>query len=243
MPFLPCPRCGAQAVAFFPQRREYLCTDTRCGLSFEPGTHGFPAMAPSDVPASAPGAIARPLPARGGDTAAAPPIDLEPLPSFIAIPVAQWLAEHGARARLDAIAKTFEILTRYFFALVLADLVRRHRERLPREVTRRLGPSLVRPTFGQWIRLTKDALELHEKIGGHAGGLTEHVRHATEHAIWPLLGDDRDDARTHLIPLRNVLAHHGMTERAATRFLHEDGHERRAFEALGAQIGWPPPCR
>ncbi|MBM3499487.1 MAG: hypothetical protein FJX74_12545, partial [Armatimonadetes bacterium] len=87
------------------------------------------------------------------ESRAAPAVSptVEQLPSVLAIPLSEYLAESHPVMRLHRLCDAAEILVR-FLAVVALGEVRRAlgAEPLPDQLLKALQPSIERPTFGQW---------------------------------------------------------------------------------------------
>lgn len=208
----PCPICGRNTLRYFAKSREHRCTHEECGEI---------------------------IPADGVRSESV--FVLEPIPSFVAVPVAQWLGEPNPVLRLWRISDAVEILLRYTFSIALADLLRRCGGTLPSELKEQFRDSISKPTYRVWVDLTRQALAAHDELATATAPLivTTSARAGMLAAVFPLIGNNDDDVDTHLLPLRNLLAHGGgMTHGAARKFLDDHGHEARAQDALRTQLGW-----
>lgn len=206
-----CPTCGKQTLEFFAKKNEYRCTNTECGEIV---------AAPELHPSSS--------------------FDLSELPSFVAIPISQWFAEREPVLRLWRISDAVEILLRYAFVVALQELRYRHGGTLPPDVARWLRDHIGKPTYRLWLELLG---RLHDEHGKSlikpCASLSLEAQDNIRTHLFPLIGSNEGDPESHLLPLRNLLAHGGgMSRDAARTLLNECGHEARAISAMQAQLGW-----
>jgi WD40 repeat protein len=149
-------------------------------------------------------------------------MDLDRLPTFLALTVDHWTREDHPGQRLWRLCDAVEVLVRYLAAVGLAACVRQGGGKLPRELARSLAGRIERPTFGMWLQVAEAALEEAPGLGLARELFRKRVR--------PLAGRSQDSPEGYLLPLRNLLAHGGgMTWQAARRLLEEAGHEARAL--------------
>ncbi len=169
---------------------------------------------------------------------ASPPLedlDVAVLPTFLALAVDHWARETHPVQRLWRLCDAVELLVRYVGTVAVAGQVLRAGGRLPPTLAQRLAGRMERPTFGVWLDLANAALE-----EGGSDGLLGQVRRGFFDCIAPYVGQGRDHAETHLLPLRNLLAHGGGMTRAAAWRLAEgpEGHERRGRDLFLFQREW-----
>ncbi len=173
-----------------------------------------------------------------GDSAALPGIDLERLPAFLALPLAAWAAENDPRERIWRIVEAVELLVRYLVAIGVADWVRRGG--FPPELRARLAGRMERPSFGAWIGVTRGLLG--GDIAGAPGAtppsaVFSRAQHACQ-ALAALAGRNDDSHEERLLPLRNLIAHAGVSCEEARRQLRDCGHEQRALELFRSEQAW-----
>jgi WD40 repeat protein len=169
-----------------------------------------------------------------------PGVSLDQLPSHLAIPLQRWAEETHPVQRLWRISDSVEVLLRYLFAIALSDLMRRHGGELPGDLRRRLGARIQAPTFGTWMSLLRDTFEAHDGAAPIPSlAITAHAREAFSGAIGPLVGAGDDGLGTHLLPLRNLLAHGGgISSHVGREYLTTHGHEARVTRMLRRQGAW-----
>ena len=160
-------------------------------------------------------------------------IDLEGLPSFLAIPLRHWEEEAHPVMRLWRLCDTVEILVRYLTAVGIAEQVQLAGGQLPLDLARKLAQRIERPSFGQWLELARSAL-------GHEaprGPLLEAAHQAFFEKVEPLVGRQKDAPETHVGPLRNLLAHGGGLTRTGAFELLEI-HEARTQQLFRDLQAW-----
>lgn len=182
--------------------------------------------------------------ARGLAFSDLPELDVAAWPSFVAIPVDQWLEEEHPVQRLNRIADAGEVLVRYVCSIAVADLHERNGGRLPTDLREWLAPKVRRPTFGAWIAMVVELLEAADELDDSQRGPShafQRARTAFEEQILPLLHGESGDARPEeaLLPLRNHIAHAGgVARKEGERLLREADHERRARETFRNLHDW-----
>src|SRR5262245_52262365 len=119
------------------------------------------------------------------------------LPPFLAAAVRAWASEEHPTQRLWRIVDTVEVIVRYTLAVVVGDLRRTNRGRIPDGPRALLRPLIERPSLGEWTRLLHDLIARSSLHGaaGDAGDAFRDVRRA----IGSGLGDPCDS----LLALRN----------------------------------------
>ncbi|MBM3498106.1 MAG: NACHT domain-containing protein, partial [Armatimonadetes bacterium] len=139
--------------------------------------------------------------------AGAPPPIVDRLPSPVAIPLSEYLAERHPVLRLHRMCDFAEVLTRFLTMVALAEVRRQLGEGpLPEGLLTVLQPSIERPTFGQWRDML---LALVEASAEDADPVVPELRGFVEEDLRPVLAE--------LVPLRNDLAHGGPLRQAAAR--------------------------
>jgi WD40 repeat protein len=167
-------------------------------------------------------------------------VDLESLPSFLALPAREWAREAHPVQRLWRISDTFEVFLRYLLAIALADLARRNGGVLPDDLRARVGRRIGAPSYGVWIALLRDVFSSQASLRpGEPAPAARLAMEAFERTLLPLLGGNDGTPERHLLALRNLLAHAGgMRADAAREFLQQHGHEMRALGALQREQEW-----
>jgi len=167
-----------------------------------------------------------------------PGIDLEPLPSFLALPLTAWAAASDPFARLWKIVYAVESLVRYLVAIGVADWMRRGG--LPEELRARLAGRMERPTFGAWMGVARELLVENVVAGAAEPSAAFANAQRAYRALAAIVGSGNDPYDKRLLPLRNqVLAHGGCQDlKEAERQLDECGHEQRALGLFRGEQRW-----
>ncbi len=159
---------------------------------------------------------------------------IDDLPSIVAIPWNEYLAEPLPVLRLHRMCDAVEVLVRFLTTTALSEVRRTlGEEPLPSSLLKEIHPRIERPTFGQWRGLLE--------------ALTRHTRNADDlvlpeqpgfvaEVLLPLLPGGSVLEEDCIVKLRNLLAHGGaMQAREARRYL--DVWEGRVAE-LGQGLGF-----
>jgi len=143
------------------------------------------------------------------------------LPSAVAIPLADYLAESNPALRLHRLCDAVEILTRFCAVAVLGEYrARLGDESLPPELLKQLQEHVERPTLGRWAGMLA---ALVQGLDGGAPLVLPELPDFATRLLLPLLpGGERPTAYESLLALRNDLAHGGgMTRAAADEYLRQ----------------------
>lgn len=171
-------------------------------------------------------------------------LDIEPWPSFVAIPVDRWLNEDHPVQRLNRLADACEVLTRYICAIGVADVYARNEGRLPENLRKRIAPKVRRPTFGAWIFMVEALLETSDMLadaGYPPSRAFLQVERAFTDDFQPLLKGETNDPTPEdaVLEMRNHVAHAGgIVREEASRLLREEGHEERVRSAFHHAEAW-----
>lgn len=162
-------------------------------------------------------------------------IDLERIPSVVAIPLGEYLREPDPVLRLWAACDTVELTLRLLFAVGLADVLRSAGGKLPDEVRAEIGRDIEEPTLGRWRSMVEAVARRTPE-----GAVVPELPGFVTRALVPLLRgpEGRGTVEHSLAALRNQLAHGGgMTRSLAARLV--DLHAPRFEEAMraGAWLG------
>lgn len=220
-----CPSCGRPTLKFFAKQGRLRCTDENCGDEFavDPATGG-PVLVPS-VTQATPAQRSRLI-----------DVDLERLPSVIAIPAAEYVAEGDPRLSLWHVCDTMELALRLLVAIGIADVLHVKNGTLPEALRRVLAQHIETPTLGRWLAM---ATAVAENVLDSA--VVPEVQPWITRSLMPLLNGPAGvppTIETSLVMLRNQLAHGGgVTHAVAARLLQL--HAPRFEEVLraGAWLG------
>lgn len=167
-----------------------------------------------------------------------PKLDVAAWPSFVAIPVDQWLEEEHPVQRLNRITDASEVLVRYVCSIAVADLFDRNDGILPRELREWIAPKVRRPTFGAWIAMVERIIDAADNLQSPRRGPSRSFGRAKtvfKESILPLLRGESSNVAPEgaVLPLRNHIAHAGgVTREEGERLLNDAGHEQRARETF-----------
>ncbi|MFB6272833.1 MAG: hypothetical protein ABEL51_08080 [Salinibacter sp.] len=167
-----------------------------------------------------------------------PKLDIAAWPSFVAIPVDQWLEEEHPVQRLNRITDASEVLVRYVCSIAVADLFDRNDGKLPRELREWIAPKVKRPTFGAWIAMVERIIKAADNLQSPRRGPSRSFGRAKtvfKDSILPLLRGESSNVPPEgaVLPLRNHIAHAGgVTREEGERLLNDAGHEQRARETF-----------
>ena len=129
---------------------------------------------------------------------------LETLPTFIALPLAEYLREAHPVLKLHRLCDAAELITRWFTIIALAEL-RRDDGEWPKELLRHLQQQIERPTFGQWRNMLSTLLGALPNTGLVASGWISWAKTS----FLPALNVTLTHNVNNIIDLRNRLAHGG----------------------------------
>ena len=129
-------------------------------------------------------------------------MDLQHLPSVIAIPLEEYFRETHPVLRLHRLCDTVEVLTKFLTIAALGELRRQLRgQPLPETLLKVLQPQIERPSFGQWLAMLlalTDHVDWEDSVLGPA--FSRFVKEHLETGLWGPQG---------LLKFRNDLVHGG----------------------------------
>ena len=131
------------------------------------------------------------------------PDGLEELPTWLAIPLAEYLTESNPRVQLHWMLDTVEVAIRWAVAVALADVRLAHDGKLPKMLQRAIQEHIERPTVGRWVGMLR-ALSKAEP----GGALSPAVFSLHDNHIAPLFTSEGSETDSMLV-LRNRVAHGG----------------------------------
>lgn len=166
-------------------------------------------------------------------TAPAGSIDLERLPSVVALPLQHYRAESHPHVKLWQACEVIEFLLRLIVMLGLADL--RQRGQLDGQLLAKLRQHIELPTLGKWERM---AIELAKVLRSRPDAFARQLADLVEKGLVPLLDgppETRPTVTTSFRELRNQLAHSGLNRRTAEELL---AVWQQPFEVTVNGAGW-----
>ena len=83
------------------------------------------------------------------------PDSLSDLPTWLAIPLSEYLAELNPRVRLHWMLDTVEVAIRWAVAVALADVRQANDGGLPKMLQRSIQDHIERPTVGRWVGMLR----------------------------------------------------------------------------------------
>ena len=83
------------------------------------------------------------------------PDGLTDLPTWLAIPLSEYLSEPNPRVRLHWMLDTVEVAIRWAVAIALADVRLAHDGALPKMLQRSIQEHIERPTVGRWVGMLR----------------------------------------------------------------------------------------
>lgn len=200
-----CSSCGSQTLKLFAKQGRWRCINAACGDDFP-----FQVDAIGSTPDA--GSMGTPEHALAG-------LDVERLPSVIAIPLSEYAAEKDPLLCLWRMCDTIELTLRLVVAVAVADVLRASEQVLPAKLRATLAEEIDEPTLAGWRAMAR---ELANQV--HDGAVVPEITHFVTGSLEPFLRGpelvkDRT-VETSLASLRNQLAHGGgITRSVASKLL------------------------
>ena len=173
-----------------------------------------------------------------------PQLDLLALPGLVALPIRLFLLEKEPVHRLWRLCDAIETLLRYIASIALAEATQRRGLALVDVLGRDLLKRLERPTFPDWVALVRRSLETERLVRGAGKSSTplpliKEMRRAVKEGLLPWVGTQVDSPKTHVLPLRNTLAHiPRLSLQDASELLGAQLHEQKLMQVLDLQASW-----
>jgi WD40 repeat protein/DNA polymerase III delta prime subunit len=157
------------------------------------------------------------------------PEGLHDLPTWLAIPLSEYLAEPNPRVRLHWMLDTVEVAIRWAVAVALADVRLAHDGGLPRMLQRSIQEHIERPTVGRWVGMLR---ALSRAAPG--GALSPAVFSLHDDHIAPLFSSEGSETDSMLV-LRNRVAHGGgiSSRKSSELVLAHDARFLDLMRAIG----------
>ena len=160
-------------------------------------------------------------------------IDLDKLPSVLAIPAAEYVEERDPLLCLWLICDLAELTLRTLVALAIADWQVDGKGRLSKQLKADIGSRIEQPTLGKWRGM---ALALAARTP-RASRVPELYPFINDHLDPFLRGEvEPPTVASSMLELRNRLAHGGGMSRGLAARLHVDYAPR--FAAMFAELAW-----
>ena len=196
-----CSSCGLRTLKLFSKQGRWRCTNEDCGDDF-----------PFEADGGATGA-------GGTRSHGLAGVDLERLPSVIAIPLGEYAAEKDPLLGLWRICDTIELTLRLVVAVGIADVLRASKQVLPAKLRATLAEEIEEPTLGGWRAM---ACEIAKHV--FEGAVVPELAHFVTGSLEPFLrgpGQAKDRTLENSLALvRNQLAHGGgVTRSVAAKLL------------------------
>jgi hypothetical protein len=171
-----------------------------------------------------------------------PPFDaalLERLPGVLAIPLHEFAAANLAELRLHRPCDAIEILTRFCTVLAVAEVrLPAEPRKLPDQLVKELGPSILTPTFARWLGMAKGLADFLAGERSNPLVLPELPRFIRDVLLQTAPHDNRY-LESSILELRNTLAHGGRLTGAMAEYLllgDASGHFQGLLSSLPAEL-------
>ena len=157
------------------------------------------------------------------------PQGLTELPTWLAIPLSEYLAEPNPRVRLHWMLDTVEVAIRWAVAIALADVRLAHEGVLPKMLQRSIQDHIERPTVGRWVGMLR---ALSKSAPG--APISPAVFALHDDHIAPLFTSEGHETDSMLV-LRNRVAHGGgiSSRKSAELVTAHDGRFLDLMRAIG----------
>ncbi|MFX1257312.1 MAG: tetratricopeptide repeat protein [Promethearchaeota archaeon] len=137
-------------------------------------------------------------------------LDINRLPSIIAIPLKDYVDEPNPILRLHRLCDAIELITRFFTILGFAELMSNKKyESSLRKVLTEFRWRISKPTLAKWREMLTSVFNALEKFDG----LKEFIPFISNFLI-PLIGTLHQDVSKKILPLRNLLVHGGALKKS-----------------------------
>jgi len=144
---------------------------------------------------------------------------IQNLPTQIALPVTEYLAETQPFIKLHRLVDAAELITRVFAIIALSDS-RRQVGEFSVEVKRQLAQQFAHPSFGVWVNIIETALQLLKDR--HKTCFVSELPTFLQGTWKPLIGSGNGDPEREILALRNRLAHGGrLPDEASVSLLNK----------------------
>ncbi|MFT5680321.1 MAG: WD40 repeat protein [Myxococcota bacterium] len=155
------------------------------------------------------------------------PDGLTDLPTWLAIPLSEYLTEPNPRVRLHWMLDTVEVAIRWAVAVALADVRLAHDGGLPKMLQRSIQEHIERPTVGRWVGMLRSLSK-----AAPGGALSPAVFTLHDDHIAPLFSSEGSEIDSMLV-LRNRVAHGGgISSRKSAELV--TAHDARFLDLMRA---------